>query len=100
MNPAGKTGCRKKIISTGKGSIAMRLILLTFLAFLVLSVFLGAHKVYAQENESDMIVVEGRILRPQAAYIIQRARADFGIEAKKRSFLPKIEASINEEPFK
>ncbi len=53
----------------------------------------------AQDIELDSIVVEGRILRPQAAYSIQRANVEFGIEAKKRSFVGKIQLSIDEEPF-
>ena len=78
----------------------MRLILISFFVFVALSVVAGAQKVYAQDTELDSIVVEGRILRPQAAYIIQRANVEFGIEAKRKSFVQKIEASVNEAPFK
>lgn len=52
----------------------------------------------AQDVELDAIVIEGRIMRPQASYIIQRANVDFGISAKKRSFIAKIEQSVEEEP--
>ncbi len=49
--------------------------------------------------ELDAIVVEGRIQRPQATYIINRASADFGIQAKRRSFVDKIVVTIEKEPF-
>jgi hypothetical protein len=67
-------------------------------AGMALSIFLGAYKVSAQDN-LDSIVVEGRILRPQAAYIISRANVEFGIEAKRKNFVSKIESSIDEAPF-
>jgi hypothetical protein len=47
----------------------------------------------------DPIVVEGEIQRPEAAYIIQRAQLDFGIAAKRRSFIQKVSSSIDEPPF-
>ncbi len=49
--------------------------------------------------ELDPIVVEGQIQRPQAAYIIQRATMEFGLQAKRMSFVNLIESSIEEEPF-
>lgn len=49
--------------------------------------------------ELDPIVVEGQIQRPQAAYIIQRATMEFGLQAKRKSFVYLIESSIEEEPF-
>ncbi|HPQ71096.1 MAG TPA: hypothetical protein PKW95_18365 [bacterium] len=49
--------------------------------------------------ELDPIVVEGQIQRPQAAYIIQRATMEFGLQAKRMSFVNLIENSIEEEPF-
>lgn len=49
--------------------------------------------------ELDAIVVEGRIQRPQASYIIQRASLDFGIQAKRRSFVGKIVTTIENDPF-
>lgn len=79
----------------------MRLVLLAVAVFMLLAVS-GAENARAQEKdiELDSIVVEGKIMRPQAAYIIQRANVEFGIEAKKRSFVHKIESSIDEAPFK
>ncbi|HPM78826.1 MAG TPA: hypothetical protein PK961_17175 [bacterium] len=49
--------------------------------------------------ELDPIVVEGQIQRPQAAYIIQRATMEFGLQAKRMSFVNLIEHSIEEDPF-
>ena len=53
-----------------------------------------------EEKKDNEIMIEGRILRPQASYILQRANVDFGLGAKKRSFIDKIEVSIDEPPFK
>jgi len=57
--------------------------------------------VAAQEEggEYDPIVVEGRIQRPHAFYILQRATMEFGLQAKRRSFIPLIERSIEQAPF-
>ncbi len=49
--------------------------------------------------ELDAIVVEGRVQRPQASYIIQRSSLDFGIQAKRRSFVDKIVKSLEGDPF-
>ena len=53
----------------------------------------------AEEEDDSTIVIQGRILRPQASYIIQRANIDFGVGMKKKSFVHKIEESLNEKPF-
>lgn len=50
-------------------------------------------------EEFEPIVVEGQIQRPHAFYIIRRAGMEFGIQAKKRSFIHMIEESIEGEPF-
>lgn len=45
------------------------------------------------------ITVEGRRQKPQAFYILQRQSLNFeGLELKK-SFVPKIEKSVEREPF-
>lgn len=45
------------------------------------------------------ITVEGRRQKPQAFYILQRQSLNFeGLELKK-SFVPKIERSIEKKPF-
>ncbi|NLH49868.1 MAG: hypothetical protein GX444_14905 [Myxococcales bacterium] len=70
------------------------------LAILVGSLLCLAGVAAAQNYmELDPIVVEGQIQRPEASYIIQRANLDFGIIAKKRSFIYKIEESIDGAPF-
>lgn len=74
--------------------------LLFMILTLVALVSLSASAALAQETSAEAsIVIEGRILRPQASYIIQRANIDFGIAVKKRSFVHKIGASINKAPF-
>ena len=63
-------------------------------------IFCLAPSSFAQSiMELDAIVVEGRIQRPQASYIIQRSSLDFGIQAKRRSFVDKIVKTIDEKPF-
>lgn len=81
-----------------KRSIVFVCVLIGVSAFAVTLTVL-ATPVRAQEGELDSIVIEGRIMRPQASYIIQRANVDFGLNAKKRSFVNKIVQSIEEEPF-
>jgi hypothetical protein len=72
---------------------------------IVMAMFLGLGwsirpvPVEAQVLELDAIVVEGRIQRPQASYIIQRASIDFGIQAKRKSFVDQIVQSIEGKPF-
>ena len=45
------------------------------------------------------ITVEGRRQKPQAFYILQRQSLNFdGLELKK-SFVPKIEKSVEKQPF-
>ncbi len=47
----------------------------------------------------DAMTVEGRIQKPQAFYILQRQSLNFdGLELKK-SFVPKIEKSVERQPF-
>jgi hypothetical protein len=62
---------------------------------------LGAIEKARADNymELDPIVVEGQIQRPEAAYIIQRATLEFGMTAKKRSFIGKVKTSIDGAPF-
>ena len=60
----------------------------------------GVRTAHAQSIlELDAIVVEGRIQRPQASYIIKRASIDFGIQAKRQSFVDRIVESIEGDPF-
>ncbi|MBU1899366.1 hypothetical protein KKB55_16615 [Myxococcota bacterium] len=47
----------------------------------------------------DEFVVEGRIQKPEAFYILQRSELNFkGLEPKK-SFIPLILKSVEKEPF-
>ena len=67
-----------------------------------------AGSVSAQENQRRRprrviriteLVVEGRIQKPQAFYILQRSNLNFeGLELK-NSFVPKIIKSVEEAPF-
>jgi hypothetical protein len=82
---------------------ATLLLLLATAALAVAALVGAAGPAHAAQSggvmELDPIVVEGQIQRPEAAYIIQRATLDFGMTAKKRSFIGKVKASIDEAPF-
>ncbi len=69
------------------------------LAAIVICSFAGIAAAQDAEEDDSTIVIEGRILRPQASYIIQRANVDFGASMKKKSFIYKIEASLDNKPF-
>ena len=47
----------------------------------------------------DAITVEGRIQKPQAFYILQRSNLNLEELNKNESFLPKVEKSVEKEPF-
>ncbi len=47
----------------------------------------------------EEIRVEGRIQKPQAFYILPRSNLDYEALDRTRSFLPKIEESVEREPF-
>ncbi|MFN0061513.1 MAG: hypothetical protein ACKVPX_03210 [Myxococcaceae bacterium] len=47
----------------------------------------------------EEITVEGRIQKPQAFYILQRSSLNFDELNRVESFLPKVEASVEKEPF-
>lgn len=49
--------------------------------------------------EFEAAVVEGRVQRPEAVYIIQRAGLDFASQIRKESFLKEITESIEKKPF-
>jgi multisubunit Na+/H+ antiporter MnhG subunit len=77
----------------------MKFILCALALFAVIA-FMGIFQdAHAQVMELDAIVVEGRIQRPQASYILQRASVDFGIQAKRRSFVHKIEETLEADLF-
>ena len=47
----------------------------------------------------DAITVEGRIQKPQAFYILQRSNLNLEELNRTESFLPKVEKSVEKEPF-
>lgn len=47
----------------------------------------------------DAITVEGRIQKPQAFYILQRSTLNFEELNRVESFIPKVEKSVEKEPF-
>lgn len=47
----------------------------------------------------EEITVEGRIQKPQAFYILPRSNLDYEALERSESFLPKIEESVEKEPF-
>lgn len=62
---------------------------------------------WAQSKEStkrkvirlDTLTVEGRIQKPQAFYILQRSSLNMEDLNRVESFLPKVEKSVEKEPF-
>jgi len=49
--------------------------------------------------EFEAAVVEGKVQRPEAVYIIQRAGLDFTAQIRKGSFLKEITDSVKKKPF-
>ncbi|MFZ5470773.1 MAG: hypothetical protein ACOZIN_15185 [Myxococcota bacterium] len=47
----------------------------------------------------DAITVEGRIQKPQAFYILQRSNLNFEDLNRTESFVPKVEKSVEKDPF-
>lgn len=45
------------------------------------------------------VVVEGRVQKPQAFYILQRSNLNFRSLELKQSFIPKILESVEKAPF-
>jgi hypothetical protein len=48
---------------------------------------------------TDTIVVEGRIQKPNAFYVLQRSNIDYDWETLKQDFLPKILQATTKHPF-
>ncbi len=73
--------------------------------FVLLAMLLAAGPASAQGRsgrsflELDAVVVEGKIQRPQAVYIIQMAGLDFTSQPRKMNFLKEIVNSVEKEPF-
>ncbi|MCP3065396.1 hypothetical protein LXT21_42185 [Myxococcus sp. K38C18041901] len=47
----------------------------------------------------DALTVEGRIQKPQAFYILPRSNLSFDELNRTESFVPKVEKSVEQEPF-
>lgn len=54
----------------------------------------------AQVIRLEAIRIEGRIQKPQAFYILQRANLNFNGLDPRESFIPKIWRSVEKEPFR
>jgi hypothetical protein len=48
---------------------------------------------------TEGIVVEGRIQKPNAFYVLQRSSMDYDWESLKQEFLPKILEATGQHPF-
>lgn len=48
---------------------------------------------------TEGIVVEGRIQKPNAFYVLQRSSMDYDWESLKQDFLPKIIEATGKHPF-
>ena len=55
----------------------------------------GARKVI----KLDTLTVEGRIQKPEAFYVLPRSNLSFDELQKTESFVPKIEKSVQKDPF-
>ncbi len=75
-----------------------KIVVMSLIAALLL---LALHTIVAAQEtgEIETIIVEGKIQKPNAFYILQRASMEFGLQAKRRSFIPLIERSIETAPF-
>lgn len=47
----------------------------------------------------DALTVEGRIQKPQAFYILQRSNLNFEELNRTETFIPKVEKSVENDPF-
>lgn len=47
----------------------------------------------------DTLTVEGRIQKPEAFYVLPRSNLNFDELQKSESFVPKIEKSVQRDPF-
>ena len=47
----------------------------------------------------DTLTVEGRIQKPEAFYVLPRSNLNFDELQKNESFVPKIEKSVQKDPF-
>ena len=56
----------------------------------------GGKKTYIITSE---VVIEGRIQKPNAFYVLQRSSLNYEWNALRQDFLPRILESVKKEPF-
>ena len=56
----------------------------------------GGQKVY---RITEGIVIEGKIQKPEAFYVLQRSTINYDWETLKQDFVPKILESVKHSPF-
>jgi hypothetical protein len=56
----------------------------------------GGKKIYKIEGE---IVIEGKIQKPEAFYVLQKSSINYDWHELKQEFVPKILDSVTKEPF-
>jgi hypothetical protein len=56
----------------------------------------GGKKIYKIEGE---IVIEGRIQKPEAFYVLQKSSINYDWHELKQDFVPKILESVTKSPF-
>ena len=52
-----------------------------------------------QAVDIDVLVIEGKIQKPEAFYILQRAKPSFKALKPKKSFVPLILKTVDKKPF-
>lgn len=69
----------------------------------LLGIFLTGGSAYAQEGGGvinlEETVIEGRIQKPEAFYILQHANLHYEALEPKRSFIPALLETVEREPF-
>ena len=82
-----------------------RYISMTLLAFLAAALFAasafaqGKKKRQPRVIQLEEIVIEGRVQKPNAFYILNRSNLGYGVLELRTSFLREVVRSVQEEPF-
>lgn len=82
-----------------------RYVSMTLLAFLVTALFAvsafaqGKKKRQPRVIQLEEIVIEGRVQKPNAFYILNRSNLGYGVLELRTSFLREVVRSVQEEPF-
>ncbi len=82
-----------------------RYVSMMLLAFLVTALF--AASAFAQSKKKrqprviqlEEIVIEGRVQKPNAFYILNRSNLGYGVLELRTSFLREVVRSVQQEPF-